>query len=111
MESNFIRKMYICCSCVYSSLNLRRFVWYIFATEQDLLQFKLSVRGQLLSTILGCEGKEWMWQSAGKISVRNLKTQLKLHDLTGFNGRCDAIFNKKSGYVSSSKLGGIRKKL
>ena len=63
-------------------------------------QFKLSVDGKRLSATLGCEGKEWMWQSAGKVSVNKLKVQLKLHDLTGFNGRCDAIyFTKKSGAV------------
>ena len=73
-------------------------------------QFKLSVDGHSLSTTLGCEGKEWKWQSAGKVSVRNLKTQLKLHDLTGFNGRCDAIyFTKKAGAVPPSNLAALEK--
>ena len=73
-------------------------------------QFKLSVGGRRLSTTLGCEGKEWMWQSAGKVSVRNLKSQLKLHDLTGFNGRCDAIyFTKTAGAVPPSDLAALEK--
>ena len=63
-------------------------------------QFKLSVGNTKLSTVLGCQGKEWTWQSAGKVTIRNLRTQLKLHDLTGFNGRCDAIyFTKEQGYI------------
>ena len=73
-------------------------------------QFKLSVGGHSLSTTLGCEGKTWMWQSAGKVSVHNLKTQLKLHDLTGFNGRCDAIyFTKTAGAVPPSSLAALEK--
>lgn len=71
-------------------------------------QFKLSVGGHRLSATLGCEGKEWMWQPAGKVSVKNLKTQLKLHDLTGFNGRCDAIyFTKTAGSVPPSELAAL----
>lgn len=73
-------------------------------------QFKLSVDGHCFSTILGCEGKDWMWQSVGKLSVRNLKTQLKLLDLTGFNGRCDAIyFTKTAGAVPPDNIEALEK--
>lgn len=33
-----------------------------------------------------------MWQPAGKISVKAGNSNLTLKDLTGFNGRCDAIY-------------------
>jgi hypothetical protein len=33
-----------------------------------------------------------MWQPAGKVSIKNVKNTIRLHDLTGFDGRCDAIF-------------------
>ena len=33
-----------------------------------------------------------MWQKAGKVSVKHLKTTITLHDQTGFDGRCDAIY-------------------
>ena len=33
-----------------------------------------------------------MWQYAGEVSLPVGKASLKLHDLTGFDGRCDAIF-------------------
>lgn len=54
--------------------------------------FKLSVNGKELPAVLGNKGSEWMWQEAGKVSVRNAQAVLRLHDLTGFNGRCDAIY-------------------
>lgn len=68
-------------------------------------KFKLSVGNKKLSSTLGAEGAEWMWQEAGKVSVKNLRTTLKLHDLTGFNGRCDAIyFTTEKGTIPPSDV-------
>lgn len=55
-------------------------------------KFSLSVGNEKLVSPLGTEGSDWIWQSAGKVSVKNQKTIVKLHDLTGFDGRCDAIY-------------------
>ena len=55
-------------------------------------KFSLLVGGKKLTSPLGAEGSAWMWQIAGKVSIKELKTELKLHDLTGFDGRCDAIY-------------------
>lgn len=55
-------------------------------------KFSLFVDNQKLTSPLGCEGNAWMWQSAGKIVVKDTNARLRLHDLTGFNGRCDAIY-------------------
>ncbi len=38
----------------------------------------------------------WQWQDAGMVDVKKKSLQIKLHDLTGFEGRCDAIFFSKS---------------
>lgn len=35
--------------------------------------------------------KQWHWTYGGKISVKELEIKLSLHDLTGFDGRCDVI--------------------
>jgi hypothetical protein len=44
----------------------------------------------------GATGKDWQWDDAGTITVGNSKTaSLTLHDLTGFDGRCDAILLSK----------------
>lgn len=55
-------------------------------------KFRLSVNGKKLDAVLGAEGNSWTWQPAGTIEVKNTNAVLKLHDLTGFNGRCDAIY-------------------
>ena len=55
-------------------------------------KFQILVNGQPLPCVLGTNGKEWAWQFAGKISLEEGRHTLALHDLTGFNGRCDAIY-------------------
>jgi hypothetical protein len=55
-------------------------------------KFNVMIENKLLPVILGNRGKEWMWQQAGKVQIRNRETKIILKDLTGFNGRCDALF-------------------
>lgn len=38
----------------------------------------------------GTESSEWAWEYGGTIAL-DLDTEIRLHDLTGFDGRCDAI--------------------
>ena len=54
-------------------------------------KFQLLVNGVPLKTIFGTEGAEWHWQDGGTVKIINTQTTLALHDLTGFEGRCDAI--------------------
>jgi len=58
-------------------------------------KFALYVGNKKLLSPLGCTGTTWNWQYAGKVSVKQPKTTLRLKDLTGFNGRCDAIYFTK----------------
>jgi len=55
-------------------------------------RFQLEVAGQTLEPTFGTEGAEWHWQEGGTVSIEDLTVPLALHDLTGFEGRCDAIF-------------------
>lgn len=55
-------------------------------------KFRLSVDGRRLETTLGDTGSCWMWQEAGKVTVEAKEVTLALHDLTGFDGRCDALY-------------------
>jgi len=55
-------------------------------------KFTLFVGNRQLLSPLGTVGNAWMWQPAGKVSIKNVKNTIRLHDLTGFDGRCDAIF-------------------
>ena len=54
-------------------------------------KFQLLVNGQPLDTTFGTEGAEWHWQDGGKVDIAERRVRLALHDLTGFEGRCDAI--------------------
>ena len=78
-------------------------------------KFRLLVDGKLLPVILGTVGHSWMWQDAGTVTVKNKDTELVLHDLTGFNGRCDAIlFTTNIAFsppASGAELAGLRKTL
>ena len=53
--------------------------------------FRVKVGGKMLKTVLGTKGNEWMWQYVGKVSLKAGKTEIALSDMTGFNGRCDAV--------------------
>ena len=54
-------------------------------------KFQLFINNQPLEVTLGTEGADWHWQYAGRIKLSSGNTNVSLHDLTGFNGRCDAI--------------------
>ncbi len=55
-------------------------------------RFQISVAGRKLDTIFGAQDARWHWQDAGEVQIRNLSVPVTLHDLTGFEGRCDAIY-------------------
>ncbi|MBD3376941.1 FAD-dependent oxidoreductase [candidate division KSB1 bacterium] len=55
-------------------------------------RFQLLVNGAPLDTLFGTHSAEWFWQDGGIVDLKDPHIQLALHDLTGFDGRCDAIF-------------------
>lgn len=55
-------------------------------------KFQIAIGGKILPEILGTNGEKWAWQKAGTVELPAEKTTVKLCDLTGFNGRCDAIY-------------------
>ncbi|MFA5194114.1 MAG: FAD-dependent oxidoreductase, partial [Verrucomicrobiia bacterium] len=54
-------------------------------------KFRLLVDGKPLATTFGTGGAQWHWQDGGKVEITGRRVRLALHDLTGFEGRCDAI--------------------
>lgn len=73
-------------------------------------KFSLYVGNKKLASPLGCEGNTWMWQAAGKVTIKDVNMELRLHDLTGFNGRCDAIyFTTEEGAVPPSDVATLEK--
>ncbi|HNX33220.1 MAG TPA: FAD-dependent oxidoreductase [Kiritimatiellia bacterium] len=55
-------------------------------------RFNVLVNGAALPAVLGTNGKDWDWQRAGTAELEKGSATLALHDLTGFNGRCDAVY-------------------
>ncbi|MBQ4053941.1 MAG: FAD-dependent oxidoreductase [Clostridia bacterium] len=55
-------------------------------------KFSIYIDGKPLPQTLGTNGKEWTWQKAGIILLDKGEHALALHDLTGFDGRCDAVY-------------------
>lgn len=53
--------------------------------------FHLAVNDRPLDVLFGEHGAEWHWQDGGTVELAAGEHRLALRDLTGFNGRCDAI--------------------
>ncbi len=53
-------------------------------------KFQVLLNGQPLRATFGTEGAAWHWQDGGTVKVGREAT-IALHDLTGFEGRCDAV--------------------
>ncbi len=53
-------------------------------------RFQLLVDGKPLAETFGTKGAHWHWHDGGMVRVGR-KARLALHDLTGFEGRCEAI--------------------
>jgi ribulose 1,5-bisphosphate synthetase/thiazole synthase len=54
-------------------------------------RFQVKVGNDLLPNECGATGTDWQWDDAGTVELRAGQTSIALHDLTGFEGRCDAI--------------------
>ena len=54
-------------------------------------RFQVVVAGQPLGTTFGTQGATWGWQDGGTVTLPAGAVPLALHDLTGFDGRCDCV--------------------
>ncbi len=71
--------------------------------------FKLKVNGEELPKVLGREGDgKWLWTDAGTVALKAGENTVRLHDLDGFDGRCDAIIFSRVE-MTSEKLDQVRK--
>jgi len=76
-------------------------------------RFKLIISGVELQTELGTE-EGWGWQYAGSSFIDGTTSLLELRDLSGFDGRCDAIYlstDKSTPPNESKELSEWRKKI
>ena len=58
-------------------------------------RFQIVVNGSPLKTTFGTESAEWFWQDGGSVEITQNKVEVTIHDVTGFDGRCDAILFTK----------------
>ena len=62
--------------------------------------FKLVVDGKPLEATFGTKGKDWHWQDGGVVAIDKKKVAVALKDLTGFEGRCEAVcFSSDAGFA------------
>lgn len=63
-------------------------------------RFQVKIGGQTVGHEFGKTGAKWHWEDGGTVNITEAKTTLALADLTGFNGRCDAIlFSKDPDFI------------
>lgn len=85
-----------------------------WTSEEGPGKFNLLVNGKSTGTDLGSTGSAWMWQDAGTLTLESKTATVALHDLSGFNGRCDAVFftmGEKLPPDEATALGAFRKKM
>lgn len=71
-------------------------------------RFTLSINGVQLGSDLGVSTTEWGWEKAGTVELPKGKAVLTLHDLTGFDGRCDALLlSQDESPVFPGRSGGV----
>lgn len=79
-------------------------IYYVWVRTKDWApypkgpgKFRIAIDGEELEQTLGASGDaEWKWYQCGTVYINKQLTEVRLKDLTGFDGRCDALFFSKS---------------
>ena len=66
--------------------------------------FAVLIDGKDNGTKYGTESVNWYWQNGGKVHLTAGEHTVALHDLAGFDGRCDAIILTTEEYTPSESL-------
>lgn len=73
-------------------------------------KFQILIDDKPSIIIFGTEGAEWHWQDGGTLQLGQGKVEIALQDLTGFNGRCDAIIlSKDLGFIPPNEVDTLEK--
>jgi len=71
--------------------------------------FQLLLDGVPLQETFGTKSADWHWHDGGVVNV-NAKATVALHDLTGFEGRCEAmLFCKDTAFEPTNDLAALTK--
>ena len=79
----------------------------VWGVKESAGKFQIGFDGLFLPEILGTNGPAWAWQKAGTVYLSAGKHSVSLHDMTGFNGRADAVYLTSEGDIPSNGLSGI----
>jgi len=72
-------------------------------------RFQVIINDQPLEETFGTKSAEWHWHDGGIVEV-NKQANIALHDLTGFEGRCDSIlFCKDLEFEPTNELNALTK--
>ncbi len=72
-------------------------------------KFQLLIDGQPLAETFGTKSAAWHWHDGGLVAV-GTQAEIALHDLTGFEGRCEAIlFCKNQNFVPVNDVPSLTK--
>lgn len=66
-------------------------------------KFKVAVDGKPLDKVFGAARREWDWEDGGEVTVGE-RAEVRLQDLTGFDGRCAGIVFSDDGTVPKGAL-------
>lgn len=77
-----------------------------WSTKEGPGRFRLSVGKHRFQKELGTTGTEWMWERVGSVVLNKGKHTLTLHDITGFDGRCDAIYLTTDSVAAITNMDG-----
>lgn len=72
--------------------------WTAAWSDEAAGSFQVLIDGKAVNHEFGTGSKEWNWMDGGLVKIKDKEVLLSLHDLTGFNGRCDAIYFAPKGF-------------
>ncbi|MEM7413749.1 MAG: FAD-dependent oxidoreductase [Myxococcota bacterium] len=67
-------------------------------------RFEVLVDEKSVGREFGANGQNWSWEHAGVVDLPAGEVALTLRDLTGFNGRCDALYFTSEGDVPPNEV-------
>ncbi len=67
-------------------------------------RFEVLVNGKSVGREFGANGEDWSWECAGVVELDAGDVILSLRDLTGFNGRCDALYFGPEGVTPPNEV-------
>lgn len=74
-------------------------------------RFRVLIDGDALCNTVGAAGNCWQWQYAGSFKAKSKSVSVHLKDLTGFDGRCDAVYMSKARKAPREDMHALRLRL